>query len=94
MQKSTSNHPTSSAGGLRMYKPPSFPPNRSPKNAGTKHFMLGGKFGVIQTGADNGLRSTLADFYQIKVRQPVGRKDSILAVCQKISRLDGGWIFA
>ncbi len=46
-------------------------------------------FGVSQTGAYNGLRSTLADFYQIKVRQPIGSKDSIQSVSQMMRRLDG-----
>jgi hypothetical protein len=27
-------------------------------------------------------------FHQIKVRQPIGRKDSIQAVCQRMSRLE------
>jgi hypothetical protein len=40
--------------------------------------MFGELFGVSETGADNGLRSTLANFFnQINVRQPIGRKESI-----------------
>jgi hypothetical protein len=34
-----------------------------PKNAGTKQFMFGGRFGVSQTGADYGLCRTLVDFF-------------------------------
>jgi hypothetical protein len=41
-----------------------FPSNRSPKNARTKHFMFEGRFGVSETGSEDGLRSTLADFFK------------------------------
>jgi hypothetical protein len=43
--------------------------NCSPKNAGTKHFMFEGRFGVSQTDADNGLRSNLADFFIPKKKE-------------------------
>jgi hypothetical protein len=66
------------------------PSNRSPKNAGTIHFMFGGRFGVSLTGADNGLRSIfLADFFIKKAHQQIGRKDSIQAVCKRMRRVDG-----
>jgi hypothetical protein len=59
-------------------KLPSLPSNRSPKNTGTVHFMFGGRFGVLQTGSEEGLRRFLADFLQpIKVRQQIGREDSL-----------------
>jgi hypothetical protein len=52
--------------------------------------LEGGLNGVSQSGADNWLRSTLADFFiKIKVRQPIGRKDSLQAVCQRMRGLDG-----
>jgi hypothetical protein len=51
------------------------------KNAGTKHFMFGGRFGVSQTGKVNRLRN------QIKVRQPIGRTDSMQAVCSRMRKL-------
>jgi hypothetical protein len=35
---------------LKVRKQPSFPPNRSPKLAGTIHFMIRGRFGVFQKG--------------------------------------------
>jgi hypothetical protein len=59
-------------------KLPSFSSNRSPKNAGTVHFMFGGRFGVLQTGSEDGLCRFLADcLQQIKVRQQIGRDDSL-----------------
>jgi hypothetical protein len=39
------------------------PPDRSPKNAGTIHFMSGRRFGVSQSGSEDGLRGTLSDFF-------------------------------
>ncbi len=42
-----------------MRKPASVSTNRSQKNEGT---MFGRQFGVFQTGAEYGLRITLADF--------------------------------
>jgi hypothetical protein len=49
-----------------------------------------GMVGFSQTGADNWLRRTLAEFFiKIIVRQPIGRKDSLQAVCQRMSGLDG-----
>ncbi len=47
-----------------MPKPPSFLPNRSPKNVGTIHFMLEENFGVNPKGLADGLCNTLADFVQ------------------------------
>jgi hypothetical protein len=46
-----------------MRKPPSFSSYRSPKNVETIHFMFQGRFGVLQMGLKDGLRSTLADFF-------------------------------
>ncbi len=39
-----------------------FRKNRSPKNARTIHFMFGGRFGVSQTGLEDGLRGDSLDF--------------------------------
>ncbi len=65
-----SSYCTSSEDLLCLHKPHSFSTNRSPKNAGTKHFMFGGRFGASKTGAEYGLHSTLADFFHhIKVCQ-------------------------
>jgi hypothetical protein len=49
--------------GLYVRKPASFPANRSPKNAGTKLFMFGGRFGGSLKGSKNGLRGPLAKFF-------------------------------
>ncbi len=38
-----------------MRKPPSFPSDCSPKNAGTILFVFGGRFGVSQTGSEDAL---------------------------------------
>jgi hypothetical protein len=43
-----------------------------PKNAGNIHFVFQWRFGVSQTGADNGLRRF---FHQIKVCKRIGRKE-------------------
>jgi hypothetical protein len=54
---------------------PSFASNRSPKNAGTMSFLFGGQFYVSKTGSEDGLRSTLVDFFhKIKVRQQIGER--------------------
>jgi len=75
---------------LGRHKPSSFPPNRSPKTAGTKHFMFGGRFGVSQTGAVTGCAALWRIFSSRKeLREPIGRKDSIQAVCRRMRRLDG-----
>jgi hypothetical protein len=68
-----------------------FPSDRSPKNAGIIHFMFGGRFGVSLPGSEDGLLRTLTDFYfqQKKVRQQIGRKDSIQAVCRRMMRSEG-----
>jgi hypothetical protein len=62
-----------------------------PKNAGTVHFMIGRRFGVSQTGADNGLRSTLVDFSSKKCA-PANKEKGFYTRClpknEKIS-----WIF-
>jgi hypothetical protein len=51
--------------------------------------MFGGRFGDSQTGADNGLRSILADFFIKKAHQQIGIKDFIQAVCRRTRRVDG-----
>jgi hypothetical protein len=56
-----------------VHKPPSFPPTKT-KN-GNNTFMFVGQFGVSQAGPDNGMSSTLVEFFhQIIVRQPIERK--------------------
>jgi hypothetical protein len=51
-------------------------------------FKLGGRFGVSQTGAEDGFRSALADFLtQIKGPQHVERGVSINAACRRMRRL-------
>jgi hypothetical protein len=42
---------------------------------------FGERFSVFQTGSEDGLRSTLVDFHQIRVRQQIGRQDSTQALC-------------
>jgi hypothetical protein len=46
---------------------------------------------VSLPGSEDGLHRTLADFYfhQKKVRQQIGRKDSIQAVCRRMVRSEG-----
>jgi hypothetical protein len=77
---------------LGRHKPSSFPPNPTPKNAGTKHFMFGGRFGVSPTGADNGLRSTLADFF-IKKRIALANRKKGFYTSRMSKNEDIRWIF-
>ncbi len=63
-----------------MHKMSSFPPNRGlKKNAGTIHFMIGGRLGVSQTGADNRLRSNLTDFFISNISALENRKKGFYA---------------
>jgi hypothetical protein len=56
--KNAPNPPTSSAGEFCVHRKPSFP------QAGLQiMYMFGGRFGVSQTGVEDGLRSTLTDFF-------------------------------
>jgi hypothetical protein len=52
----------------------------------TTQFMFGGRLGVSQTGLELGRRPQqhfVGFFHKIKVRQQIGRKASIQAVCEE-----------
>jgi hypothetical protein len=69
-----SYRPTSSAGCMVVCAQTAiFFSKPVPKNAGTIHFMFGGQT-AIQTKI---VQSVGGFFHQIKVCQPIGRKDSI-----------------
>jgi hypothetical protein len=51
--------------------------------------MSGGRYGVSQ-GLGRQLAKHFGEFFhQIKVRQQIGRKDSVQAVCLRMWRLEG-----
>jgi hypothetical protein len=70
-------------------KSPSFPSNRSPKNAGTIYFNFGGWFGVSQKSSENALRRLFGGFFhQLKERQQIEREDSLQAVRRRMRRFE------
>ena len=73
-----------------MRKSPSFPSNRSPKNAGTIYFSFGGRFGVSQKSSEKTPSADfLAEFFhQIKERQQIEREDSLQAVRRRMRRFE------
>jgi hypothetical protein len=86
MQKGLSNPPACSIHGLHVLKPRYFSPNR----AGQLFFGLrlaGKKFhhSTIQTKIELHFGGF---FHQMKVRQPIGRQDSMQTVIQTSRRLD------
>jgi hypothetical protein len=89
-----SNHPSLVGGGY-MHKLQSFPQNKSPKNAGSIHFMFRGRIisrifeefqqPVIQTK----IVLHFGWFFQkIKVSQGIERKDSVHAAWWRMRRLE------
>jgi hypothetical protein len=74
-----------------VHNPPSFPPKRSPKNAGSYTFYVWRAVWCLLNVADNGLRiAFLADFFYQK-SAPTNRKEfyTVQTVCRRIRRLDG-----
>ncbi len=65
-----------------MHKPPSFPPNRFPKNAGIIRFMFVGGLVSPKWARITGHQPIGGFFHLIEVRQPIGRKDYVQAVCR------------
>jgi hypothetical protein len=59
-----------------------------PKNAGTTHLKFGGRFWCLQNERGKWVAQYFSGFFHhIKVRQPIGRKDSIQVAWMR--RLDG-----
>ncbi len=74
--------------GLHVLKPRSFPPNRAPKKQERHQFWLVSKefkHSAIQTKIEQHFGGF---FHQIKVRQPIGRQDSMQTWIQTRRRLD------
>ncbi len=89
--KNTSNSPISSADGLYGHKPYSFPPNRGLQKCGKVNncsLDYGSWVEYLKNSNFPQSKSTLADFSSNKMRQPIGRKDSIQAVSQRMRRLE------
>ncbi len=64
-----------------------FSTNRSLKNAGTIHFMFGGRFGVSQTGTE--AQNFGGFFHQIKVHQKIIGRVSIQPIFRESRRIGG-----
>jgi hypothetical protein len=75
---------------LYLHKLQSFSPNRSLKNAGTIHFIFGGQT-AIQTKI---VQRFGGIFHQIKVCQPIGRKNSIQTAFRRMRRFGGIFVFS
>jgi hypothetical protein len=73
---------------MYVLKPPSFPTNRSPKNAETIHFYFEGGLMSFKTGSKDSLRSTFFIKYNLYKYASLVRKDSTQAVCRRMRRLN------
>jgi hypothetical protein len=94
MQKSI-QPPTCLDHGLHVPKPRSFPPNRAPKMR-ERHQLFFGLRLVCKEFQHPANKTKIEQhfggfFHQIKVRQPIGRQDSMQAV---IHKQEVGFIFA
>jgi hypothetical protein len=63
--------------GLFVPKPPPFPTNQSPKTAGPLPFTTKDGLGSFKQVLKRACEALWWTFHQIKVRQQIGRKDSI-----------------
>jgi hypothetical protein len=50
-------------------------------------YVFGGRFGVSQTGSEDGLFDGI--FQQVKMHKQIGREDSIQAFCRRTRKLEG-----
>jgi hypothetical protein len=91
MQKSI-QPPTCLDHGLHVLKPRSFPPNRAPKMRERHQLFFGLR--LVSTEFQHPANKTKIEqhfgrfFHQIKVRQPIGRQDSIQTMIRTSRRFN------
>ena len=93
--KNASNHPTCWDHRLYGHKPQSFSPNRAPKMQASHQMFFGLQLvsRIFEENQQPAIQIKIEQpfgrfFQQIKVWQPIGRKDSIQTMCRRSRRLE------